>query len=105
MRFADYVLLSLRSLRRSRLRSGLTIAAILVGATGITVMLTFVTSVKSYIEDQFVATGEIRQIQVGQRADLSFDPTGQAGGGGGPVAAPAGGTAAGSTTPATRPLR
>ena len=103
MRFWDYLALALRSLRRSRLRSGLTIAAIVVGATGVTIMLTFVTSVKNYIVDQFVQTGEIRQIQVGQNADLTFDPSGQSGGGGGAVAAAPTG-ASGSSGPAGGPV-
>jgi putative ABC transport system permease protein len=93
MRFADYFRLSFRSLRRSKLRSGLTIAAILVGATGITVMLTFVTSVKSYVVDQFVESGQIRQIQVAQTTDLRYDASGQVDrggpGGGGTALTPA----------------
>src|SRR5436309_358891 len=91
MRFADYMALALRSLRRSRLRSGLTIAAIVIGATGVTIMLTFVTSVKSYVVKQFTQTGQIRQIQVSETPNLSYDPSGQGGGGGpAPVAGPNG---------------
>ncbi|MCU1372270.1 MAG: hypothetical protein JWO77_3464 [Ilumatobacteraceae bacterium] len=82
MRFADYVSLALRSLRRSRLRSALTIAAILVGATGITVMLTFVTSVKHYVISQFTDSGQDRQVQVAQTSDLSYRASGQVDGGG-----------------------
>ena len=84
MRFRDYLSLALRSLRRSRLRSGLTIAAILVGATGITIMLTFVTSVKHYVVQQFTETGQIRQIQVGQASDLTYSASGETKGSGGP---------------------
>ncbi len=70
----------MRSLRRSRLRSILTIAAIVIGATGITIMLTFVTSIKSYVVSQFTQTGEVRQIQVGPSASLSFSSTSNEGG-------------------------
>ncbi len=80
MRFTDYFALALRSLRRSRLRSGLTISAIVVGATGLTIMLTFVTSVKNYVVNQFVQTGQIRQIQVAQTANLTYSANGNAGG-------------------------
>jgi len=80
MRWRDYLTLSLRSLRRSRTRSLLTIAAIVIGATGITIMLTFVTSVKSYVVNQFVQSGEARQIQVSQSQNLSFNPLGNNGG-------------------------
>jgi putative ABC transport system permease protein len=75
MRWRDYLALSMRSLRRSRLRSFLTIFAIVIGATGITIMLTFVTSVKSYVISQFTQTGEVRQIQVGPVTSLSFSST------------------------------
>jgi putative ABC transport system permease protein len=72
MRWRDYLALSMRSLRRSRLRSFLTIFAIVIGSTGITIMLTFVTSVKSYVVSQFTQSGEVRQIQVGPVTSLSF---------------------------------
>src|SRR5271169_4220178 len=85
MRLSDYLTLVWRSLRRSRLRSGLTISAIVVGATGITIMLTFVTSVKNDVVNQFVQSGQIDQIQVAQTANLTYDPTGGANGGGPPV--------------------
>ena len=76
MRFADYVSMALRSLRRARVRSLLTIFAIVIGATGITVMLTFVTTMKNFAIATFVKTGEIRQIQVSEQANLSYNPTG-----------------------------
>jgi putative ABC transport system permease protein len=86
MRFADYLSLSLRSLRRSRVRSILTIFAIVIGATGITVMLTFVTSVKNLTVASFVKTGQILQIQVSQQSNLRYDPNGTNGGGGNSLA-------------------
>jgi ABC-type antimicrobial peptide transport system permease subunit len=90
MRFGDYVAMAFRSLRRSRMRSGLTISAIVIGATGITIMLTFVTSVKNYIVNQFVQSGQVRQIAVAQNPDLTYDPAG--GGGGGIAPSPGGGS-------------
>ena len=83
MRVLDYVALVLRSLRRSKLRSGLTISAILIGSTGITVMLTFVTAVKSEVVNQFVSSGQIDQIQVAQTANLNYNPSGSIEGGNG----------------------
>jgi len=100
MRFLDYLGLSLRSLRRSRMRSVLTIFAIVIGATGITVMLTFVTSAKKIAVASMVKTGEIRQIQVAQSTNLSYDPTGNSGGNGG---GPQSGSSA-KTTPLTPAL-
>ena len=79
MRLVDYLSLSLRSLRRSKLRSLLTIFAIVIGATGITVMLTFVTSVKNLTVASFVKTGQIKQIQVSQQTNLTYDPSGTRG--------------------------
>src|SRR5207245_8608120 len=79
MRAGDYLALAFRSLRRSRLRSGLTISAIVVGATGLTIMLTFVTSVKSYVVNQFVSTGQNRQILVAQSSNLFYNASGNSG--------------------------
>jgi ABC-type antimicrobial peptide transport system permease subunit len=87
MSFSDYLALALRSLSRSRLRSGLTIAAIVIGATGVTIMLTFVTSVKNYVVNQFVSTGQIRQVEVSQTPNLTYAPTGNNFPGGGPAPA------------------
>ncbi|CAB5241335.1 unannotated protein [freshwater metagenome] len=81
MRIADYLSLSMRSLRRAKLRSALTIFAIVIGSTGITVMLTFVTTVKEVTVASFVQTGQILQIQVAEQTNLSYDPSGVSGGG------------------------
>lgn len=76
MRLADYVALAFRSVRRQKLRAALTIAAIVIGATGVTVMLTFVSSIKSYTLSQFERAGEVRQIAVGPEQDLTFSQYG-----------------------------
>lgn len=102
MRFLDYLSFSLRSLRRSRMRSLLTIFAIVIGATGITVMLTFVTSVKNLTVASFVKTGQIKQIQISQSTDMRYDPTGSNGGGGGGLQSGSGSSS--KTTPLTPAL-
>lgn len=76
MRLADYIALAFRSVRRQKLRAALTIAAIVIGATGVTVMLTFVSSIKSYTLSQFEQAGEVRQIVVGPQQDLTFSQYG-----------------------------
>jgi ABC-type antimicrobial peptide transport system permease subunit len=82
MRPLDYLALVFRSLRRSRLRSALTISAIVVGSTGITIMLTFVTAVKNEVVNSFVQSGQVNQIQVAQSSNLTYDPSGNVNGGG-----------------------
>jgi ABC-type antimicrobial peptide transport system permease subunit len=57
----------------------LTIFAIVIGATGITIMLTFVTSVKGYVISQFTQTGEVRQIEVGPLTSLSWSSSSNGG--------------------------
>lgn len=79
MRFLDYFRLSFRNIRRQKVRSLLTIFAIVIGATGITIMLTLVTSVKSYTLNQFTQSGQNRQISISQQTDLTYS---QFGGGG-----------------------
>ncbi len=72
MRFSDYLLLAFRNLGRQKLRSALTIVAIIIGATSVTIMLALVTSIKSFFLQQFNATGQIRQIAVTQATDLTY---------------------------------
>lgn len=83
MRFADYLRLAFRNVRRARVRSALTVGAIVIGATGITIMLTFVTSVKHYVVQKFERTGQEREIQAARQADLAFSTSGEARGKGG----------------------
>jgi len=84
MRASDYLVLSFRSLRRQKLRSGLTIAAIVIGATGITVMLTFVSSLKTYTLRQFQLAGEETQVVASPQQDLRYSQYGNDYGGGKP---------------------
>jgi len=76
MRFADYLRIAFGNVRRQKMRSALTIAAIVIGATGITVMLTFVTSIKNYTIAQFAQAGQIRQIAVGPTPNLKYSQYG-----------------------------
>ena len=76
MRFADYALIAFRNIRRQKMRSALTIAAIVIGATGVTVMLTFVTSIKNYTLAQFEQLGEEKQIAVGPQQNLTYNQFG-----------------------------
>ena len=60
-----------RNLRRQKLRTVLTVFAIVIGAVSVTVMLTLVTSAKGFVSDQFESTGETRRIAV--TSDPSVD--------------------------------
>lgn len=53
-----------RNLSRQKLRSTLTVFAIVIGAVSVTVMLTLVTSAKSFLVSSFRQTGEDRRVIV-----------------------------------------
>ncbi len=72
MRFLDYLAQALRNLARQKLRSALTVVAIMIGAASVTVMLTLVTSIRSFFLQQFNETGRVRQIIVTQATDLDY---------------------------------
>jgi ABC-type antimicrobial peptide transport system permease subunit len=73
MRFFDYIRLSLRNLWRSKLRTALTIFAIVIGATSVTIMLALATGAKDFFYKQFEASGQLQQVVVSQQTDLNFD--------------------------------
>ena len=81
MRFWDYIGQALRNLGRQKLRSALTIFAIIIGATSVTIMLALVISIKSFFLQQFNETGQIRQIEVTQATDLTYGQARYGGGG------------------------
>jgi len=81
MRFVDYIALAFRNLGRQKLRSFLTVLAIIIGATSVTIMLALVTSIKSFFLQEFNATGQIRQIAVTQATDLTYGQARYGGGG------------------------
>ncbi|HVS58672.1 MAG TPA: ABC transporter permease [Candidatus Saccharimonadales bacterium] len=79
MRFIDYLRLAFHNIWRQKLRSALTIFAVVIGATSITIMLAAVFSLKGFITNQFEANGTFQQIQVSPQTDISW---GDGGGGG-----------------------
>jgi putative ABC transport system permease protein len=71
MRFIDYIVLALRNISRQKLRSALTIFAIVIGATSVTIMLALVFGAKSFFVKQLDATGVFQQVGVSPHADIS----------------------------------
>lgn len=73
MRAADLLGTAMRNLRRQKLRSALTIFAVIIGATSVTIMLALVTGAKSFFLTQFESTGQLQQVVVSQATDLDYD--------------------------------
>lgn len=72
MRFSDYILIAFRNIRRQKLRSALTIFAVVIGATSITIMLAAVFSLKGFMTKQFEQNGTFQQIAVSQQTDIAW---------------------------------
>jgi putative ABC transport system permease protein len=72
MRFSDYVIMAFRNISRQKLRSALTIFAVVIGATSITIMLATVFSLKGFMTKQFEENGTFQQIAVSQQTDISW---------------------------------
>jgi putative ABC transport system permease protein len=72
MRFSDYILIALRNIRRQKLRSALTIFAVVIGATSITIMLAAVFSLKGFMTKQFEENGTFQQVAVSQQTDITW---------------------------------
>ncbi len=81
MRFIDELSTSLRNIRRQKLRSSLTILAVVIGATSVTIMLALVTSAKSFFYNQYKTTGQLEQVIVTRETDLDYRQAQYAGGG------------------------
>src|SRR5436309_8172519 len=81
MRVRDLLGSALRSLRRQKLRSALTVFAVVIGATSVTIMLALVTGAKGFFLEQFESTGQLQQVMVTQETDLDYDQARFAGGG------------------------
>lgn len=62
MKLSDQFRTGWRNLRRQKLRSSLTIFAIVIGAVSVTVMLSLVTSAQSFLTTSFEKTGEDRRV-------------------------------------------
>jgi putative ABC transport system permease protein len=73
MRPRDLVGTALRNLRRQKLRSALTIFAVVIGATSVTIMLALVTGAKDFFIAQFQSSGQLQQVVVSQATDLDYD--------------------------------
>src|ERR1041384_5708786 len=73
MRGRDLVGTALRNLRRQKLRSALTIFAVVIGATSVTIMLALVTGARDFFLTQFESTGQLQQVVVTQATDLDYD--------------------------------
>lgn len=82
MRFSDYIKIAFRNIWRSKLRSVLTIFAVVIGATSVTIMLALVFSVKGFMTSQFEANGTLQQIAVSPQSGVtSYNSISNQGGG------------------------
>ncbi len=71
MRFSDYMRLAFRNIRRQKLRSVLTIFAVVIGATSVTIMLALVTGAKGFFLNQVEQSGMLQQIAISNKTDIS----------------------------------
>jgi putative ABC transport system permease protein len=72
MRFTDYIRMAFRNISRQKLRSSLTIFAVVIGATSVTIMLAIVFSAKGFITNQFQQNGTFQQVAVSPQPDISW---------------------------------
>jgi putative ABC transport system permease protein len=82
MRPIDYLTISLRNIGRQKLRSALTIFAVVIGATSVTIMLALVFGAKSFFVRQLDATGALQQVAVSSHSDITDFNSAQNNGGG-----------------------
>ena len=71
MRLFDYLRLSFRNIRRQKLRSSLTIFAVVIGVMSVTIMLALVTGAKGFFLSQVEANGTLKQVAISQKTDLT----------------------------------
>ena len=81
MRPTDYLTIALRNIMRQKLRSALTIFAVVIGATSVTIMLALVFGAKSFFLKQLEATGALQQVAVSSKQDITDFKDAQNGGG------------------------
>src|SRR5438045_2759384 len=81
MRFIDTLRQALRNVTRQKLRSGLTIFAIVIGATSVTIMLALVTGARHFFTSQFEANGALQQVAVSPKSDIADFSDASRGGG------------------------
>jgi putative ABC transport system permease protein len=80
MRFIDYLRLALQNIWRQKLRSALTIFAVVIGALSVTIMLALVFSVKGFMNKQFEENGTFQQVIVSSQTDITWQDSGNGGG-------------------------
>src|SRR3954470_998276 len=71
MRFIDYIRLALHNIWRQKLRSLLTIFAVVIGATSVTIMLALVTGAKGFFLSQVESSGILQQVAVSPKSDIA----------------------------------
>ncbi|HSX44845.1 MAG TPA: ABC transporter permease [Candidatus Saccharimonadales bacterium] len=71
MKFSDYLRLAFRNIRRQKLRSALTIFAVVIGATSVTIMLALVTGAKGFFLQQVESSGLLEQVAVSPKSDIT----------------------------------
>jgi putative ABC transport system permease protein len=82
MKFSDYIRLAFRNIRRQKLRSALTIFAVVIGAASVTIMLALVTGAKGFFISQVEGSGLLQQVAISQKTDISnFSDANHSGGG------------------------
>ncbi len=81
MKPLDLIGQAFKNIARQKLRSVLTIFAVVIGATSVTIMLALVTGAKGFFVSQFSANGTLQQISVSSQTDLT--KFGDGGGSGG----------------------
>ncbi|MDB5183050.1 MAG: transporter permease [Candidatus Saccharibacteria bacterium] len=71
MKLFDYIRLAFRNIRRQKLRSALTIFAVVIGATSVTIMLSLVTGAKGFFKSQVESSGLLEQVAVSPKQDIT----------------------------------
>lgn len=71
MRFIDYIRTAFGNIWRQKLRSALTIFAVVIGATSVTIMLCLVTAAKSFFIKQVEANGMLQQVAISPKQDIT----------------------------------
>ncbi len=71
MKFFDYIRFALKNIWRQKLRTALTIFAIIIGATSVVAMLSLVFGAKNAILGQIEASGALTQVNVTSSTDTS----------------------------------
>jgi len=82
MRLFDYIGIAFRNIWRQKLRSSLTIFAVVIGATSVTIMLALVTGAKSFFLSQVEANGTLQQVAISKDKGVTKYDDAQHGNGG-----------------------